>query len=216
MDNYQTVPCEDRKQAQLALEAESLALGIDRYQAAMAAGEDTMVPGQRLIKAAVLPLSGVIQQMVDEALAGKAGRAAGISKFLAQFEPERAAFITARCVIHAITEKVLLSTAAIKVAESTGLIEILKVWDHGPPSDAPAERGAGSRLRGAPGRPTAQGGDTVKYLLIAVYLAHGGATPRYEERGYSDKKDCQAMASRYVGQVISGQARAFCLPLLKK
>lgn len=52
----------------------------------------------------------------------------------------------------------------------------------------------------------------MKFLLIAVYLAHGGTTPRVETRPYDVKKDCQEMASRYVGQVISGQARAFCLP----
>lgn len=118
MDNNQTVLGEARKAAQLALEAESLALGIDRYRASMEAGEDTLVPGQRLIKAAVLPLSQAIKEMIDEALEGKAGRGAGISKFLAQFEPERAAFITARRIIHSITDKILLSTAAIQVSNA--------------------------------------------------------------------------------------------------
>lgn len=118
MDTNQTVPSVARKQEQLALEAECLALGIERYRESMEAGEDTLQPGQRLIKAAVLPLSQAIKQMTEEALAGKAGRSAGVSKFLAQFEPERAAFITARRIIHAITEKTLLSTAAIQVANA--------------------------------------------------------------------------------------------------
>jgi len=118
MDTNQTVPSADRTKAQLDLEEECLALGIERYRASMEAGEDTLVPGQRLIKAAVLPLSQVIQEMIEEALAGKAGRSAGIAKFLAQFEPERAAFITARRVIHSITDKIMLSTAAIQVSNA--------------------------------------------------------------------------------------------------
>lgn len=118
MDTNQTVPCEARKQAQLNLEAECLALGVENYRKSMEAGEDTLVPGQRLIKAAVLPLSQAIKEMVEEVLAGKVGRSTGAAKFLAQFEPERSAFITARRIIHSITDKVLLSTAALQVANA--------------------------------------------------------------------------------------------------
>lgn len=115
MDDNQT---NVRKQAQLDLEAESLALGIEKYREAIAAGEDTLPPGMRLIKAAVEPLAGAIQTLINEALEGKAGRSAGATKFLTQFEAERAAFIVARKVIHQITDKVLLSTLATQVANS--------------------------------------------------------------------------------------------------
>lgn len=117
MDNYQTVP-KELHQAQLALEEEALAIGIDRYRATLEAGEDTTTPGQRLIKAAVGPLAASLKVIIDEALEGKAGRSTGAAKFLAQFEPERAAFIVARRVIHSCTDKVLLSTLAIQVANA--------------------------------------------------------------------------------------------------
>jgi len=117
MDNYQTVPL-NLLDAQRELEAEAQALGIDRYRASMDAGEDTLTPGQRLIKAAVEPLGAAIKSHIESALAGKANRAVGLVKFLSQFDPERAAFIVARRIIHSITEKVLLSTAAIAVANA--------------------------------------------------------------------------------------------------
>lgn len=106
----------DLTQAQMALEAESLALGIDKYREALAAGEDTLPPGMRLIKAAVGPLAEAVQGLIEEAQGGKAGRGAGMAKFLTQFEPERIAFVVARKVIHKITDKVLLSTLANGVA----------------------------------------------------------------------------------------------------
>jgi len=53
----------------------------------------------------------------------------------------------------------------------------------------------------------------MKFLLIAVYLAHGGVEPTLQKREFLDKGECQALATRYIKQVISGQARAFCLPL---
>lgn len=55
----------------------------------------------------------------------------------------------------------------------------------------------------------------MKFILIAVYLAHGGLEPRYETRQFPDKEPCQALAKQYVEGVHSGQARAFCLPLKK-
>jgi DNA-directed RNA polymerase len=120
MDNYQPVPTKQEflKLQQVALEGECLALGVEKYLASLSAGEDTLQPGQRLIKAAVLPLAECIRTMIEEALDGKAGRSTSIAKFLAQFSPERAAFIVARRVIHSITDKILLSTAAIQVANA--------------------------------------------------------------------------------------------------
>lgn len=56
----------------------------------------------------------------------------------------------------------------------------------------------------------------MKFILIAVYLVHGGADPTLQKREFADLGECQALASRYVKQVISGQARAFCLPLKNK
>lgn len=117
MDTYQNVP-QELIAKQLELEEECLSLGIEKYRAAMAAGEDTLRPGQRLIMSSVEPLSRAIAEMIQEALEGKAGRSASIGKFLAQFSPERAAFIVSRRVIHSITDKVLLSTAALGVANA--------------------------------------------------------------------------------------------------
>lgn len=51
----------------------------------------------------------------------------------------------------------------------------------------------------------------MKYILIAIYMAHGSAKPELRTEQFADKEACQALASRYVKQVSSGQARAFCL-----
>lgn len=51
----------------------------------------------------------------------------------------------------------------------------------------------------------------MKFLLIAVYLAHGDTSPRYETRGFDDRQSCQALAADYVKGKVMGQARAFCL-----
>jgi hypothetical protein len=53
----------------------------------------------------------------------------------------------------------------------------------------------------------------MKYLLIAVYLAHSGITPEYRTREMPNKTECQSLAERYVKQAVMGQSRAFCLPL---
>ena len=53
----------------------------------------------------------------------------------------------------------------------------------------------------------------MKYLLIAIYLGHGSGMSRTQTEQFPDKEACQAMASRYVKQVTSGQSRAFCLRL---
>lgn len=108
----------DLQQVQLTLENESLALGMERYREAVKRGEETMPPGMRLIKAAVEPLAAAIEQLVADTLNGKPTKNAGIIKFLNQFEPERAAFITARRVIHGITDRVLVQTLAIQIANS--------------------------------------------------------------------------------------------------
>lgn len=113
-DNYQTVSLIDQ---QHALEAESMALGIEKYQAALQAGEDTLPPGMRLIKAAVEPLSKAIIEAITEAQEGKASRSAGILKFLQQFTPERAAFITARRVIHGVASREPLARLAMSLAQ---------------------------------------------------------------------------------------------------
>lgn len=114
MDTNQTV----LMQAQYKLEEESLALGIERYREALARGEDTLPPGMKLIKAAVVPLAEAIKVLVDETLDGRPGKNVGVVKFLSQFDSERAAFVTARRVIHSITEKVLLQTLATQVASA--------------------------------------------------------------------------------------------------
>ena len=63
--------------AQRALEQESIALGVEKYRAALAAGEDTMPPGMRLIKAAIAPLSAAITEHQEKAHNGMPGRDAG-------------------------------------------------------------------------------------------------------------------------------------------
>lgn len=53
----------------------------------------------------------------------------------------------------------------------------------------------------------------MKYLLIAIYIAHGGTQPETRSKTYLDKAQCHEMASRYVKDKNMGQARAFCVQL---
>ena len=53
----------------------------------------------------------------------------------------------------------------------------------------------------------------MKWLLVAIYLAHGSINPEIRTKEFTDKGDCQSMAAAYVKQVHVGQSRAFCLPI---
>ena len=90
-------------EVQLALEAESISLGIDRYQKALEAqGEAQMPPGMKLIRDTVLPLSEAIKAFTTEATSGRAGRDVGRAKYLLQFDPSTVAYVTAKVCINSI------------------------------------------------------------------------------------------------------------------
>lgn len=104
--------------AQRALEEESVQLGIEKYRAALAQGEDHMPPGMRLIKQAIGPLSEKIKEQQEEAFSGKPGRHMGVCKYLTQFSTEQVAFITAQAALSGIMGRQLLTQTAIKIASA--------------------------------------------------------------------------------------------------
>jgi DNA-directed RNA polymerase len=90
-------------EVQLALEAESVSLGIDRYNAILEAGGETkMAPGMRLLRESVVPMTTAIQAFLDHALSGKAGRDVGRAKYLQQFEAQTVAYVTAKICINSM------------------------------------------------------------------------------------------------------------------
>jgi len=105
-----------KREAQIALEQEAVTLGIERYRDALEAGEDTMPPGMKLLKAAIVPLAAGIKAHTEAALAGKAVKGAGVVKFINQFSPEAVAFVTAKRVLHGITDQMTLTALALQVA----------------------------------------------------------------------------------------------------
>ena len=103
--------------AQRALEQESIALGVEKYRAALIAGEDTMPPGMRLIKAAIAPLAAAITEHQEKAHNGMPGRDAGVAKYLTQFSAEQAAFVACRTVLAGITQRMTVQYAALRIAK---------------------------------------------------------------------------------------------------
>lgn len=101
---------------QLALEEEATGLGIDRYRKAMGRGESEMQPGLALIKRSMLALTKGIEEWTTAASAGNARRNAGVVKYLAQFDADVAAFVTARQAINAMTKRLPLQRVALSIS----------------------------------------------------------------------------------------------------
>ena len=53
----------------------------------------------------------------------------------------------------------------------------------------------------------------MKFLLVAVYVAHGSSVPQVDYRAGLTKETCRVKAERYVKSPMKGHARAFCVPL---
>lgn len=115
-------------QAQLALEAESRAIGAAKYRSQRAApwrtavdpqvDEASLPPGRRLLREALKPTAEAICAFLESAGAGKAGRKHTSAPLLAGVEPEAAAYLTLRCAIQAGVQSLRLQRASLMIADA--------------------------------------------------------------------------------------------------
>lgn len=97
---------DDMMQVQLALEAESLDMGVERYRHQLEnAGEDAMMPGAKLIKAAIVPMAAALKDYCEQKRDKGAAKGLGLVKFLKQFEYEKTSFIVARHIMHCLGDR---------------------------------------------------------------------------------------------------------------
>jgi DNA-directed RNA polymerase len=102
---------------QIALEQESLILGVDRYEKAKdeSAEADTL-PGRRLLKKAIEPTALLIEKFIERAAEGKAGRKHAALPYITKLAPEQAAYLTARAAINGASSAKNLQHVALNIA----------------------------------------------------------------------------------------------------
>lgn len=94
----------DLSARQIALEEESLTLGIDRYKKERDRQEEADTgPGRRLIKDAIQPLSAAIEAFVAEARNGKPGKKHTAVRWVEKFPSAELAYLTTRHCLNAIS-----------------------------------------------------------------------------------------------------------------
>lgn len=114
--------------AQLALEAESRAIGAARYrkqraapwQAAVDADVDeaSLPPGRRLLRQALQPTAAAIREFMGSTGSGKAGRKHTAVKLILNVEPEAAAYLTLRCAIQCGVQSLRLQRTSLMIADA--------------------------------------------------------------------------------------------------
>lgn len=106
---------ESLKARQIALEEESLTLGIDRYQKDRERQDEAdSGPGKRLIRDTLIPLSHAIDAFVAAARNGKPGKKHTAVRWVEKFPSTELAYITARHCFNAVSNG---DTRAQTVAE---------------------------------------------------------------------------------------------------
>lgn len=108
------------------LEQEALDRGAERYRKALEKGEDTMPPGMKLIKAATKPMAAALQTLIDDTLAGRPGKHTNVVKFLSQFDPEVAAFVTIKVVLSLCAKPTMQQAVAAAIGRT---LEDSLNWD---------------------------------------------------------------------------------------
>ena len=114
---------------QQALEAEAVALGVDRYNrerpmpwrddASKQEEESNLPPGQHLLRLIVPPTAEVIRQTLEATSKGSAGRGHKAMSLLLLVKPEVVAYVTARVAVNSIGRKGYgMKQTAIEVAEA--------------------------------------------------------------------------------------------------
>jgi DNA-directed RNA polymerase, mitochondrial len=119
--NLKTAPSADLVQRQFDLETESVHMGTIRYRSERALPwqdkpgareEAALQPGKKLLTEAVAPVAAAIEAFLEASETGKAGRKHVALPYLAQIDPEQAAYIAIRtCINHAATRKTLQACA---------------------------------------------------------------------------------------------------------
>jgi len=127
---------------QVELEKESLELGKKRYwEEIERQGHEESTPAKRLLKASVRPMAEAIRVMLEQASSGKAGRRATAVRYLERIEPEAAAMLALRAILHGITRRV----SALSVASQIGALLKEHIEWKGLVDDKPALARAVSR-----------------------------------------------------------------------
>lgn len=107
-----------RIDAQMELEGLSIEMGVLRYRDALAEGREAeLPPGQQLIRAALGPMIEALKGWLTETAQGLASRNAGVFHFINQFDPDAAAWVTARACLQMLHEQPALTRVALVVAE---------------------------------------------------------------------------------------------------
>jgi DNA-directed RNA polymerase len=89
---------------QIAIEEESLTLGIDRYHKEHGRQDEADTgPGRKLIKDAILPMSEAVTAFVAEARNGKPGKKHTAVRWVEKFPPTEVAYLTVRHCLNAIS-----------------------------------------------------------------------------------------------------------------
>lgn len=105
---------------QLALEEESLTLGVDRYHKERdRQDESDSGPGRRLIRDCITPLSAAIDAFVADARNGKPGKKHTAVRWCEKFPSSELAYITIRHCLNAISNgETRVQTVAEAIATS--------------------------------------------------------------------------------------------------
>jgi DNA-directed RNA polymerase len=112
-----TTSGETLRDRQIALEQESISLGIDRYHEQRDVEADSL-PGRRLLKKAIEPTAMLIVAFVERAGDGKAGRKHAALPYVAKLDPDQAAYLTARCAINGASAQKSMQHVALNIANA--------------------------------------------------------------------------------------------------
>lgn len=114
MDTVQNT--DSLRDRQIALEEESLTLGVDRYQKNQDRQDEAdSGPGRRLINESITPLSAAIDTFVSDARNGKPGKKHTAVRWVEKFPSAELAYISVRHCLNAISNR---DTRAQTVAEA--------------------------------------------------------------------------------------------------
>lgn len=125
----------DRVQRQIALEAESRALGAERYRSSRpmpwrsdpsaADEEGDLPPGRQLLRLALKPTAEAIREFTDRVNHGAGARTPEAAYILNEIGAEEAAYLIGRVILSATVEQKKLTATAIAVADA--LIEHIQM-----------------------------------------------------------------------------------------
>jgi len=98
-------------QKQMAVEQDSIDLGVERYRKNLAkGGDDSTMVGMSLLRRAVEPTKAAIEAYIEKIKSGRADRLGGTIAFLEQFDTDVLALLTCRTVIHSLSMRPRLQT----------------------------------------------------------------------------------------------------------